>query len=175
MGHQRQYKRQERNLDDFLVIPVPAPPTESTDDGGEADEDEQDEQDTITEPGDFQHFLDLLFHVLNGGDLTPPIIFAPQSESDESDPGKGGEGSKSDDEQADDDAEEGTDADGDDAGNEYADDEVETSDEGGATGEHKNTGVRDDLDYKPETADEADDDGRRGTDRRHAPRGDRRG
>jgi len=155
MGHQRQYKRQERNLDDFLVIPVNLPTPD-----GEADEADEDEDDDTVTPEQFQHLLDIIIHVLNGGDLTPPIIFANTNAKGEQGKGEGSKGEQSDDEQ--DDAgeagDEGDDEAGDDAGKEYADDEVETSDEGGASGTHKNTGVRDDLDYKPEGTDEADED-----------------
>lgn len=166
MGHQRQYKRPERNLDDFLIIPVPAPPTDGSG-ADEADDDEQDDDEAVT-ADEFEHLLDLLFHVLNGGDLTPPIIYSPQVESDEQEPGKG-DGSKGEqsDEQGDA-GEQGSDDEGDeqgggdDAGKEYADEDVETSDEGGSTGTHKNTGVRDDLDYKPEA--EADEAGEAGDD-----------
>jgi hypothetical protein len=153
MGHQRQYKRPERNLDDFLIIPVNIPVDASGDEG----DDEGDDDDTVT-PEQFQHILDLLFHVLNGGDLTPPIIYSPQVESDEQESGKGSKGEQG--EQGDEsgDADDDTDDEGqggaDDEGKTYADDEVETSDEGGSTGTHKNTGVRDDLDYKPEGGDE---------------------
>ena len=151
MGHQRQYKRPERNLDDFLIIPVNIP-AEAL--GGDDEGDDEGDDDTVT-PEDFQHLLDIIIHILNGGDLTPPIIYSPQVESDEQEPGKGGsKGEQSDEQDEQDDDAEGDSQGGDDEGKTYADDEVETSDEGGSTGTHKNTGVRDDLDYKPE-ADEA--------------------
>ncbi len=163
MGHQRQYKRTERNLDDFLIVPIdlPVEPTE-----GDEDESDEDEDDTVT-PEQFQHILDLLFHVLNGGDLTPPIIYASTSKGGDSGEGSGsgaGDLSKDDDAKGDSGEAEGdddSDADGngggDDEGKEFADEPTEASPVGGATGEHKNTGVRDDLDYKPE-ASKADDD-----------------
>jgi hypothetical protein len=179
MGHQRQYKRTERNLDDFLIIPINVPVPEAGDEADEAGDD-----DTVT-PEQWQHLFDIIVHVLNGGDLTPPIIYANQSEGEDEGEGgssgqqddapKGGSkgGSNDDDDESDEGDDEGegdgagskdddddTDAEGnggaDDDGLEYADDEVATDTEGGSRGEHKNTGVRDDLDYKPEELTEDD-------------------
>lgn len=166
MGHQRQYKRQERNLDDFLIIPVDG---SMASEGDEPEADEADEADNIT-ADEWEHLQDILIHVLNGGDLTPPIIYASTTPS-KGDSGEGskGEGSKGD--EAGDDGDEGddvqdTDDDESDDGRGDADDEGmetanekpgETSNEGGSTGAHKNTGVRDDLDYGDD--DEADEAG----------------
>jgi hypothetical protein len=203
MGHQRQYKRSERNLDDFLVIPVEGG---MVDEGADEAADEADESDTIDTVEGFQHFLDILFALLNGQDILPPVIYASkgegeqgegagspsdeaqphgdaadegddegdesdddaEAEGDESEGGKGkGKASDDDTEGADDDEAEagsngsndddddddeadatatGGDDDGLDFANEPADDEQD--EQGGASGEHKNTGVRDDLDYK---------------------------
>jgi hypothetical protein len=155
MGHQRQYKRQG-NLDDFLIVPIDVPA-----EGGEASESDDEGDDEVT-PGDFQHLLDIIIHVLNGGDLTPPILYIPQTPSKpEQGEGSGsGQGGEASDEESTDDASKGDDEGeggegSDDDGMEYAnDDPAEESGEGGGSGAHKNTGVRDDLDYKPEAGDD---------------------
>ncbi|MET0441318.1 MAG: hypothetical protein ABW071_04970 [Casimicrobiaceae bacterium] len=151
MGHQRQYRRPERNLDDYLVIPV------SGEDEDEPTEDEEaDEKDAIDSPDEFKQFFDVLVTILNGGDVVP-VIYAKQRKSESEGDGQGS--NKSDEQQsADPSDEEGEsegegsegESEGDDAGKEYANEPVESDDKGGSTGAHKNTGVREDLDYKPE-------------------------
>ena len=162
MGHQRQYKRTERNLDDFLIVPVPA---QSHDEADGADEADEADDDTVT-PEQFQHILDIIIHVLNGGDLTPPIIYAEQSEAEQGE-GQGSKGEQAEQGDESEQADEAGDDEGDDdelarlasddEGMDFANEARRPSSptQGGATGTHKNTGVRDDLDYKPETADEA--------------------
>ena len=162
-GHTRQRKRQlPQNLDDFLIIPVAG-----GDEGGEGDEEEGEEQTEVQTEEEFRHFMDILVHVLNGGQLVRVIYASTEGESGEGEgqpgepsdsKGESTEDAKSDDDDEagdeagndDDEAGEGAGEGGDDEGKEFANDDNGDAPKGGSTGEHKNTGVRDDLDYKPE-------------------------
>ena len=75
-GHSRQYRRTERNLDDFLIIPVA---------GGESEDGDEDEEEAteVTTPEQFQKFQDVLHTLLNGGDVIA-VIYAGQSEGEPS-------------------------------------------------------------------------------------------
>lgn len=169
-GHSRQYRQSDdRNLDDYLVIPVEGG---MIGEGGDSNEDEGEASDTIDTPEQWERFYEAFRTLINGGDVIL-VIYSPQGEGesegeggsgagelgeDDKPEGNPGGGDESDDE-GDDEGSNGTGADDegleyanerrDDSGSEGEDDGSKTE-QGGSTGEHKNTGVRDDLDYKPE-------------------------
>ena len=155
VGHDHQY-RKNGNLDDFLIIPVAG--------DCEGGDEEGDEKTEATTPDEFQKYFDIVTTLLSGGDILG-VIYASsgKGEDEKSDePGQPGEstdeeGSKEsdDDESSDDEGDESGEGEesgegGDDAGKKYANESTGTHDKGGSKGEHKNTGVREDLDYKPE-------------------------
>lgn len=175
-GHQRQSKRNERDLDDFLVIPV-----DGGGEGGGIDADEVDWDDIDqTDPEVARHLSEILIALWNAPETLICVIYAEQSaskgESDEGagspsdEKGESGEG-ESDEGESDEDEDgsngsesgEGRDDDGKSFANESA---GQHDSKGGSTGTHKNKGVRDDLDYEDEdestegegASDEDDDD-----------------
>ena len=172
-GHNRQYRQasERTDMDDFLVIPVAG---DMVNEGGEGEStDDQIDNDEMTDPQAWVRFEEALHALLNGGDVIL-VIYSPQGKPEEGE-GNGGagslgddeddkeSGSKGDDTDGDDDTEgEGdgsNDQGGDDEGLEYADESRgdDSSSQGGSAGEHKNTGIREGLDYKPAAGDDDDE------------------
>ena len=172
MGHGRQYKRSERNLDDYLVIPIAGDMLDDGGNGGTIDMDDDAEYEVdLTDPQVAAHLYEVLYAAMWAPETLIPVIFQPQGGKGEQGEGEGNSPSAPKDENkseagaaGDDEGDdtEGADGDGggDDDGLTYAN-EPRSNDkgeqaEGGSTGTHKNTGVREGLDYKPEdAADEA--------------------
>ena len=133
-GHERQIKRDADEDFDGLSIPIDPsmlPPAMPDAEGWDEDFDPADYDlgdETLTEPEDFEHFLDILWTLLNGGDVFQVRYVLPQSDEDDSVEGEQGVGDLSE-EDEDEDSLDGSDGSESESGDESG--EGEASDDGG--------------------------------------------